>query len=29
MKKRKTLTLGSNFAVAEGEDVDVDECVDG
>jgi hypothetical protein len=29
LKKGKTLTLGSNLAVAEGEDVDVDEGVDG
>ncbi len=28
-KKDKTLTLGSKFEVAEGEDVDVDEGVDG
>jgi hypothetical protein len=29
LKKGKTLTLGSYLAVAEGEDVDVDEGVDG
>jgi hypothetical protein len=28
-KKEKTLTPGSKFEVAEGEDVDVDEGVDG
>jgi hypothetical protein len=29
LKKGKTLTLGSKLVVAEGEDVDVDEGVDG
>jgi hypothetical protein len=29
LKKEKTLTLGSKLVVAEGEDVDVDEGVDG
>jgi hypothetical protein len=29
VEKGMTLTLGSNLAVAEGEDVDVDEVVDG
>jgi hypothetical protein len=29
LKKGKTLTLGSKLAVAEGEDVNVDEGVDG
>jgi hypothetical protein len=29
LKKGKTLTLGSKLAVAEGEDVDGDEGVDG
>jgi hypothetical protein len=29
LKKGKALTLGSKLAVAEGEDVDVDEVVDG
>jgi hypothetical protein len=29
LKKEKTLTLGSKLVVAEGEDVEVDEGVDG
>jgi hypothetical protein len=29
LKKEKTLTLGSKLEVAEGEDVDGDEGVDG
>jgi hypothetical protein len=29
LKKEKTLSLGSKLEVAEGEDVDVDEGVDG
>jgi hypothetical protein len=29
LKKEKTLTLGFRLEVAEGEDVDVDEGVDG
>jgi hypothetical protein len=29
LKKEKTLTLGSKLEVAAGEDVDVDEGVDG
>jgi hypothetical protein len=29
LKKEKTLTLGSKLEVAEGEDVDIDESVDG
>jgi hypothetical protein len=29
LKKEKTLSLGSKLEVSEGEDVDVDEGVDG
>jgi hypothetical protein len=29
LKKEKTLTIGSKLEVAEGEDIDVDEGVDG